>query len=70
MDKLEYDLHHTRNRPAETLGVELDITDVKSPEQEQSEAIEFSKKILGVLEDKLKSHNSEHSKRIKLLQAF
>jgi hypothetical protein len=68
MDKLEYDLHHTNNRPAETLGVELDVTDVKSPEQEQSEAIEFSKKILGVLDNKLKSHNSEHSKRIKLHQ--
>jgi hypothetical protein len=68
MDKLDYDLHHTNSRAAETPSVELDVTDVKSPQQEQSEAIEFSKKVLGVLDDKLKNHNSEHSKRIKLHQ--
>ena len=69
MDKLEYDLQYTSgiNRNDEALIVDL----CKKPdgkEEEQQKAIDFSKKVIQALEEKMKLHNSEHSKLVKLYQ--
>jgi hypothetical protein len=68
MENLHYDLQHVENRRVKPADVELDVTEGKTPREMQMEGVEFSKKILSVLEAKLKSHNSTHSKRVRLHQ--
>ena len=68
MEELDYYLKHVHGRSSSENEVELDLTKEESPKQEQIKGIEFSKKILNVLEDKLKEHNSQYSKRVKLHQ--
>lgn len=69
MDKLEYDLQYVSgvSREGESLVVDIGKKEARQ-ERGQDEAVEFSKKVITALEDKLKLHNSEHSKLVKLYQ--
>jgi len=68
MEKLDYDLHDLSKRLRKKEAIELDVTKGKTPEEEQAEVIEFSKRLLGALEEKLHKHNSEYSKKCRLQQ--
>jgi len=68
MEKLDYDLHDLNKRLRKKEAIELDVTKGKTPEEEQTEGIEFSKRLLNTLEEKLHKHNSEYSKKCRLQQ--
>jgi hypothetical protein len=68
MNKLEYDLRYVTGHLPQGGSLEVDVTEKSVPKEEPVDAIEFSKNLLDLLEDKLKAHNSEFSKRVRLDQ--
>lgn len=70
MDKLDYDLKYVSGVFKKDEGFVVDIGQKQSlSENEQmAKAVDFSNKIVVLLMGKLKAHNSEHSKRVKLHQ--
>lgn len=70
MDELDYDLQHVSGVFREGESLVVDISQRQKPliDEEQAKAVELSKNIIALLEKKLKLHNAEHSKRIKLYQ--
>jgi hypothetical protein len=69
MDKLDYELHHASGvSPRENEIVFIPENQV-SGKEEQEKVIEFSKKIVGCIDDIIKNYNSKYSKKIKLSQA-
>jgi len=69
MDKLEYDLQVSGVfREDDSLVVDIGQKAKTSGDEELAKAVEFSSKVISVLQEKLKAHNQEHSKRVKLYQ--
>jgi hypothetical protein len=69
MDKLEYDLQVSGiYREDDSLVVDIGQQRKALENKDQADAIEFSAKIVSLLQEKLKAHNQEYSKRVKLYQ--